>query len=164
MIVVSNTAPLHYLIAVDRAELLPQIFSRVHVPPAVIREMSHTSTPPPVRHWIMNRPAWLAVATLAQPLAAELAASLDQGEAEAIQLAEEKQANLLIIDEWKGRAVAQQRGLPLTGVLGILGLAYQKRMLDDPIGVLLAMRAKGFRIHDQLAARFQLLLQTSYAR
>jgi len=164
MIVVSNTSPLHYFIAVQYADVLPQLFTEVHVPPAVIRELSHVNTPVAIRQWITNRPAWLAVDSLKRPLDVDLVANLDQGEAEAIQLADERHADLLILDESEGRAIAQRRGLPLTGALGILGLAYQKRILEEPLIVLAAMREKGFRIHDELASRFQHLLRTRYAR
>ena len=164
MIVVSNTSPLHYLIAVQQAEVLPQLFETIHVPPAVIRELSHANTPPAVRQWAATRPSWLGIDPLARPLDVELYASLDQGEAEAIQLAEEKHADLLIMDEWKGRTIAQRRGLPLTGALGILGIAYQKRILEDPMGILAMMRVQGFRIHERLAESFQNLLQSRYLR
>lgn len=164
MIVVSNTSPLHYFIAVGKAELLRQLFKEVHVPPAVIRELSHASTPPLIRQWITERPTWLKVDALERCIDEELARSLDQGEAEAIQLAEERLAEILIIDEWKGRTMAKQRRIPITGALGILGLAYQQRHLEDPVAVLVAMRKKGFRIHDELAGRFQQLLGTRYVR
>jgi hypothetical protein len=164
MIVVSDTSPLHYFIAVKHAHLLQKLFTEVFVPPAVVRELSHASTPMVIQEGTMDRPAWLTVHSLVRPLAPELTASLHRGEAEAIQLAEEQNAGLLILDEWKGRMIAQSRGVPLTGALGILGLAYQKHMPEDPVGVLSAMRAKGFRIHDELFVRFQILLQTRYPR
>jgi uncharacterized protein len=126
MIVVSDTSPLHYLIAVHQVELLQQLFTEVRIPPAVMSELSHASTPQVVREWIMNKAGWLAVHPLRRPLDDKLAASLDQGEAEAIQLAEEENADILILDEWRGRRIAQRRNIPLTGALGILGLAYQK--------------------------------------
>ena len=44
---------------------------------------------------------------------ADLMAALDRGEREAIQLATEQGADLLIMDEWKGRAIVQRRRLPL---------------------------------------------------
>ncbi len=118
MIVVSNTSPLYYLITVQQAEVLPQLFETINVPPAVIRELSHANTPPTVRQWATTRRSWLGIVPLARPLDVELSASLDQGEVEAIQLAEEKHADLLIIDESKGRTIAQRRGLPVTGALG----------------------------------------------
>jgi predicted nucleic acid-binding protein len=89
MIVVSDTSPLRYLIAVDHANILADLFTSVHVPPAVIRELTHAGAPPEVRRWASAFPSWLVVDPLSNPLGPELAASLDQGEAEAIQLAEE---------------------------------------------------------------------------
>ena len=51
---------------------------------------------------------------------ASLRAVLDQGEAEAILLALELNAQLLIIDENPGRAIARQYGIKIIGVLGVL--------------------------------------------
>lgn len=45
---------------------------------------------------------------------------VDRGEAEAIVLAEELKADLLLIDDEDGRELAQGRGLAITGVLGVL--------------------------------------------
>ena len=60
---------------------------------------------------------------------AELVATLDLGEREAIQLALERKADVLVVDEWKGRAVARSRALPLIGgALGVLGDAFQRRL------------------------------------
>ena len=57
--------------------------------------------------------------------------ALDRGEREAIQLAEEQRADLLLIDERLGRSEAKRRGIPITGTLGIL-LAGGKRRLIEP--------------------------------
>ena len=164
MVVVSNTSPLRYFVAVQQTQLLPQLFTTVHVPQAVVQELSHSGTPLAIRQWISNHPAWLVINSLKRSLDADLAADLDKGEAEAIQLAVEQHADLLILDEWKGRVIAQRRCVPLTGALGILGLAYQRRILEEPLAVLAAMREQGFRISDGLASRFQHPLQTRFAR
>jgi len=63
-------------------------------------------------------------------------AALHRGEREAIQLTMEQNADVLIMDEWKGRAIAHSRGLPLTGALGVLGDAYRKGLIDTPLQVL----------------------------
>jgi predicted nucleic acid-binding protein len=91
-------------------------------------------------------------------------AALDRGEREAIQLTMEQKADVLIIDEWKGRAIAQHRGVPITGALGILGEGYRHALVDRPLEVLADMRRQGFRISDQLVAKFEVLLRTRYAR
>ena len=108
--------------------------------------------------------ARLRIHLLSFPPDAPLAASLDRGEREAIQLTLEQKADVLIMDEWKGRAIAHSRGLPLTGALGVLGDAYRKGLIDTPLQLLANMRQEGFHISDQLVAKFQALLQSRYAR
>ena len=49
-----------------------------------------------------------------------LATTLDPGEAEAIALALEMSADLILMDERDGRSAAERAGLPVTGVLGVL--------------------------------------------
>lgn len=164
MFVVSDTSPLHYFIAVQPTDVLPRLFTNVHVPPAVIRELSHPGTPVQIRQWVEKRPTWLMQVPLMRFLDPRLAATLDQGEAEAIQLAEEQQADLLLLDERTGREIAGSRNLALTGALGVLGPAYQKRLLDDPIPILAEMRKEGFRIREELAGLFAQLLNTRYSR
>ncbi|SPE24726.1 conserved hypothetical protein [Candidatus Sulfopaludibacter sp. SbA6] len=114
---VSNTSPLRSLIAVGRADLLSQLFVEILIPPGVAAELSDAATPVMARQWIAQPPAWLRIHSLISPPDAELMAALDRGECEATQLVIERQADILIMDEWKGRAIAQSRGLPLIGAL-----------------------------------------------
>jgi len=161
---VSNTSPLYYLITVGMAELLGQLFGEVLIPPGVASELADPSRPAAVRQWIDRPPPWLRIRSLNQAPDAELLKDLDLGEREAIQLAVESKASVLIMDERKGRAIVQRRGLPLIGALGVLGEAHQRRILDNPLAVLQAMRQSGFRISNELVARFEVLLGTRYAR
>ena len=64
-------------------------------------------------------PAWLEVRTVSVPLDASLA-YLDVGEREAIRLAQELEADALIMDEPAGREAAKQQGLRVIGTLRIL--------------------------------------------
>jgi predicted nucleic acid-binding protein len=164
MLAVSKTSPLRYLIAVNQSELLARLFGEVLVPPAVAAELADPAAPHAVRRWITNPPAWLRVHMLKSAPDAALSAVLDPGEREAIQLARELSADFLIMDEREGREIVRQRGLPLVGALGIWGLSYQRGLLDDPLQALDQIRQHGFRISDELAARFRILLTTRYAR
>jgi predicted nucleic acid-binding protein len=56
----------------------------------------------------------------ADKVAQLLAASLDPGEAEAIALALELSADLILLDERDARTAAEGAGLRVTGILGVL--------------------------------------------
>lgn len=57
------------------------------------------------------------------------AAGLDQGESEAIILTDEMKADVLLMDEAKGRAVSLQMGIKIMGTIGILMAAYEEGCL-----------------------------------
>jgi len=57
MIVVADTTPPHYLILIQHDDLLPRLFGRVLIPPAVLAELQHPETPDPVRQWFAQPPA-----------------------------------------------------------------------------------------------------------
>ena len=112
MIVVSDASPLATLANLGRADLLPALYGRVVVPPVVRDELRIKwpgTFPPP----------WLEVLEPTSP-PPPAAVVLDAGEAAAIALAIERSADLLLIDERKGRAVAEQQGLTVKGILGLL--------------------------------------------
>ena len=100
------------------------------VPATVIEELRHTSAPLTVAAWLHQMPEWIEVRVVSVKQDAALEV-LDPGEREAIQLAEEQHADLLLIDERHGRLEAKRRGIATTGTLGVL-LAAGKRGLVDP--------------------------------
>jgi predicted nucleic acid-binding protein len=58
--------------------------------------------------------------------------TLDPGEREAILLAQELQADLLLMDDRQGRQEAQRRALTVTGTLEVLERAAERGWLDLP--------------------------------
>lgn len=118
MIVVSDTSPLNYLILVDAPHVLPIMYGRVIVPGAVAEELVAVGAPKKTREWFAQKPSWLEVHEVAPT--AEFP-ELDRGESEAIVLARDWHANLLLIDERRATTVARQREkLTTTGTLGVL--------------------------------------------
>src|ERR1700719_210109 len=120
--IVADTTPLNYLVLIQEPEILPNLYGTVLIPPAVNAELAHANTPAIVRAWISQPPQWLEVVSLKQPVDSALA-HLDAGEREAISLASELQAILLLMDERDGVAIARHRGLKVVGTLAALDIA-----------------------------------------
>src|SRR5579862_2317742 len=98
MIVVADTSPLNYLVLIGEALLLHELFGQVLIPPAVFDELQDEETPQAVRAWVAEIPSWLKVIPI--DLRSDPALDfLDEGEREAIALAEQVQADRILLDE-----------------------------------------------------------------
>jgi predicted nucleic acid-binding protein len=74
---------------------------------------------------------------------------LDAGEAEAIAIALEHSANLVLLDERKGRHAARQRGLAVSGTLGVIALGALRGLVNMP-DALARLRRTNFRASPKL--------------
>lgn len=117
VVVVSDASPINYLLLIGHQSVLPDLFGTVVIPRAVVTELGDRRSPDLVREWATNPPAWVEVRTPASN-AGTSEAGLGRGEAEAIALARELGAQALLIDERRGRAVAQREGLLVFGTIG----------------------------------------------
>ena len=127
MIVVCDTSPVNYLVLIDEIDLLPQLFTAVVLPAAVLAELQHPRTPPRVASWARELPPWVRVISPEVPVGD---VGLGRGEAEAIAVATQIAADTVLIDERKATVVARQRGLLVTGTLGVLALAAESKLVD----------------------------------
>jgi predicted nucleic acid-binding protein len=127
-VVVADATPLHYLILIDAVQILQRLFERIHVPSEIRDELTRKAAPPSVRTWMQQPPEWLII--LPAPAEDPSLAALDPGERAAIAVAESISADLLLIDEREGATLARQRGLAVTGTLGVLDLASQAGLID----------------------------------
>jgi hypothetical protein len=76
---------------------------------------------------------------------------LDRGEAEALALAIQVQADYVLMDESEGRAAARRLGLRAVGVVGVLLRAKRDGALDSVAGALQALVTQAhFHLADQL--------------
>lgn len=123
MIVVSDTSPITNLAAIGQLDLLRQLYSTIIIPVAVYNEMVAVGKSVPgaieVRtfSWIQTQTAADAQSVIEIQRNQD---NIDLGEAEAIILALELNADLLLMDERRGRTLAIQYGLNVTGLLGVL--------------------------------------------
>ena len=143
MIVIADTTPLNYLIRLGHSDLLREFYGRVLVPPAVLIEMKHAEAPPEVRAWARQPPEWLEEIEV-QHIDKSIPVELGAGEREAISLAIEVQADLLLIDERAGRKEAEARHIPVAGTLAVLLQASLSGYIDFP-EALKQLRQLGFR-------------------
>jgi predicted nucleic acid-binding protein len=151
--VVSDTSPLCYLLLIGEISVLPALFERILVPRAVAAELSHPAADRRLQDWIANPPHWLEIRDAPRP-PLELD-RLGPGESEAIALAEAVGADLLILDERKARKAAAERGLAVTGLLGLLADAAERGSIDLA-DTLDRLRRTNFRADPGL---FKLLLE-----
>ncbi|MDQ2800149.1 MAG: DUF3368 domain-containing protein [Armatimonadota bacterium] len=126
MIVVSDTGPLNYLLQIEAIEILPALYGSVILPEIVRQELLHPNAPEIVRTWAGQLPDWVVVR---QPQSF-LPLLLDEGERAAISLAVEIQAELILVDERRGRQAAEAQALAVTGTLGILANAARNGLLN----------------------------------
>jgi predicted nucleic acid-binding protein len=127
MTVVSNTSPLNYLVLIELEHTLPALFSRVLIPGAVVRELSSPAAPRQVADWISTVPEWLEVREV--PEVSSDLLQLGAGERETIALAHSIEANLVLLDERRARSMARASGLAVSGTLGILDVAAERRLV-----------------------------------
>jgi predicted nucleic acid-binding protein len=133
---VSDTSPVLNLSRIGQLDLLRLLYDRVAIPPAVNAEL--------IRSGVDVSPlTWLSVANAKdRNRVSQFQRDLDAGEAEAIVLALECRADPLLMDERRGRRMATEAGIRVTGLLGILAKAKEgglisrvKPALDDLIPV-----------------------------
>ncbi len=150
MIVVSDTSAIINLAAVGQLHLLEQLYGTVLIPSAVWNEI--VGGGPEVPGAEAASLAWIrTIAVANHSLVTSLAGQLDLGEAEAIALALEQRADLLLVDERRGRAVATSFGVKVVGLLGVLLEAKRKRLVPSLRPVLDDLISKaGFWISNAL--------------
>ena len=154
MIVVSDTSPLISLAVVGYLDVLRSLYGQVIIPEVVYQEIMGGVPGLPGAleiqglEWIISHPVQNDVVVRA------LQGELDPGEAEAIALAVELQADLILIDERRARAIAARLGLNVVGVLGVLVEAKHRALVPllKPILDALITQA-GFWVSQQLYER-----------
>lgn len=129
MIVVSDASPIIALSLIGQLDLLAAMYGKVEVPRAVYQEVTQLG----IDHLGVReivKASWISARSVRNDaLVKALLGELDIGEAEAITLATEVGAELLLIDERCGRKVATRLGLNVVGVLGILIEAKKKNFI-----------------------------------
>ncbi len=138
-IVIADSSSLMALDNIGEIEILQKLYTKVSVTPEVEREYG------------LRLPQWIEVRSASAPsLRRAKIKGLDPGEASSIALALESPDSLLIIDEKKGRRVAEQLNIEIIGTVGILIKAKNAGLISCPETLLSRLESVEFRLHDVL--------------
>ena len=131
MIVVSNASPIMNLAVIGQLNLLERLYRKVLIPEAVFQELLAIG-PEKLGGVKVQEILWLEKRAISKrSLADSLLMELDLGEIEEIILAMERKADLLLLDERRGRKVASRLGLKFIGLLGVLVEAKRKGLIAE---------------------------------
>lgn len=132
MIIVSDTGPIITLLKIHKLEILQSLFGEVNIPLGVYQELIENPVyADEIR--LVKECQYINCVKDIDMLAVEILrkiSGLDKGESEAIVLSRSIKDSLLIIDEKKGRTIAEQLDVNITGSIGILILAARKKLLS----------------------------------
>lgn len=142
--IVSDSTTLIILFDMNRVELLYNLFQKIYLPQSVFDEINFKNE--------IKLPHYMEIVSLQKSeLLHSLNLLLDRGESEAIALAKEREL-ALIIDEKKGRKIAQNMNIRIIGLLGIIYLNIKKDFITQEEAQLFLDTAikNGYRIHQKL--------------
>lgn len=129
MITISDTTPIHYLIILERTEILPKIFGEIIIPAAVAEEMMHPKAPLEVRNWIASPPNWVRIRNPRHTYLPRLS-GLGKGEIAAIALAIEEQADAVLMDDREAIREGKSLNLNVFTTLSVLEIAAIQNLLN----------------------------------
>jgi len=133
MVVVSNSSPVIHLAKINKLNLLEKLYTKVIVPEKVYLECTETKQYHQEIHLISSS-AWMTTLHIKNiRLFNLLYTEIDAGEAEALVLALEKDADLVLLDDMEARIKARSLGLKVTGTLGILLKAKNQHLITSSL-------------------------------
>jgi predicted nucleic acid-binding protein len=153
-IIISDSTTIITLLNIKRVDVLSNIFKEVIIPLKVYDEIIIDE------NIILDSSLFTKKEIKDKQLYKLLSRSLDAGESEAIVLSKEMSLTL-IIDEKKGRKIANNLGVKIIGFLGLLLLNYKKRYMseDEILKIYYSAKKANFRVSKNLEEQFLNLLK-----
>ncbi len=149
-IVVLNTSPIIYLSSLGEIDILKKLFGEILIPGAVKREVI-SGGKDSFGFKEVSEEKWIKTMKIKNESAKKyLLTDLDDGEVEAIVLAEETGANLIVMDDRLGRKVAKLRGYNVIGTLRLLAIAKDKGIIPEVKSRLERLKAIGFWVSEDV--------------
>ena len=146
ILIVADTGPINYLIQIGQIELLAQLVEKTVLPASVQTELLHDAAPVAVRTWAANPPAWVEIRAAKQTIEAK---DISDADREAIALARELNASVLLMDDSQARRCAARLGVVTMGTLGLLEVAAARELISLRL-VVEKLRATSCFLSDEL--------------
>ena len=146
--VISNNSPLVGLFGINLLSLLQDLYTEVWIPRKVEKEFLKKD--PIVRREALENAPWIKTVDLTDPQTAAVYVELDEGEAEALALAAEHDARLILLDEKVGRQTAEKVGLTVKGIVGVLLEAKEEGLIDVIKPLLIRLQDNGIHLSESL--------------
>jgi uncharacterized protein len=148
-IIIADSSPLISLAIIEQLELLPQLYQRVLLPPAVWDEVTVQGIGLPGANAV-RKVTWLEIQTPEAALLKPLSILVDRGEAEAIALAQSIPESIVLLDDAQARRVAERLNVPRIGTLGILRRAKKSGLVMAVKPYIEELRSQGIYIRQSL--------------
>lgn len=146
MIVIADASTVIGLSFINKLSLLSALFKEVIIPTGVNNEITKGKF---LKQILALK--YLRTAEVNDQSAVELMLeSFGRGEAEVLVLANELNAHLLLMDDRKARKTARRAGFKVIGILGILLLAKEKRLIKTVKPLIHSLQERGFRLSDRV--------------
>jgi len=146
--VVSNTTPIISLLKLNRIEILQNLYTQIYIPFAVYKEIENGKSKGFYKD--LSEIEWINIVEIKDKQAVKYFLDIDAGEAEAIVLATELNANLILLDEKLGRFHAKHAELKVTGTIGVLIKAKKTGLIKELKPLLDELIEKDVWISDSL--------------
>ena len=145
--VIVNSTPVIGLANIGKLDVLRQMYGAITIPQAVFDEIKS----PSVQKQVNANRDWIRVEQINDASQKQMyRAKLHAGEVEVMILAQEKKADLVILDDNAAKKTAKFLGLRVIGTLGILVLAKKRGYIKEVSPVLDALKRDGFFVSDDL--------------
>lgn len=145
--VIVNSTPVIGLANIGKLDILRQMYGAITIPQAVFDEIKS----PSVQRQVNANRDWIRVEQISDTSQKQMyRAKLHAGEVEVMILAQEKKADLVILDDNAAKKTAKFLGLRVIGTLGILVLAKKRGYIKEVSPVLDALKRDGFFFSDDL--------------
>lgn len=146
--VISNTTPILSLLKLEKLYLLEELYQKIIIPTAVYDEIENGKDKPFYKN--LKEFDWILIQSIKYQPTLKYIFDLDEGEAEVLILADEIQADLVILDELLGRRYAKQLDFKLTGTIGILLKSKEMGLISEIKPLLNELIEKGTWLNPSL--------------